>query len=94
MGAEPLDLSRVGAPLRVVTRPGTPPPWLPGRVKHTSRAAWLLAASRAGVDEVVWVDPGGNWTEANRSNLFAVREGCCGRRPTIGRSSRGSPGTC
>lgn len=70
--AEPLDRSRVGAPVSVVTRPWAPPPWLPGRVKHTSRAAWTLAAR--GADEVLW-EVEGTWTEANRSNLFVVRDG-------------------
>jgi branched-subunit amino acid aminotransferase/4-amino-4-deoxychorismate lyase len=53
--AEPLDLSRAGAPVRVASRRWAPDPWLPGWVKHTSRAAWVLAARQAGVDEVLWV---------------------------------------
>ncbi len=85
----PLDRSRVGAPLRVVSRPGVPPPWLPGRVKHTSRAGWLLAASRAGVDEVIWHDAEGHWTEANRSNVFVVRDGALWTAPDDGRILQG-----
>lgn len=84
--AEPLDLSRVGAPVRVVTRPWCPPTWLPGTVKHTSRLAWALAAR--GVDEVLWEDQGG-WTEANRSNVFVVRDGILHTPADDGRILRG-----
>lgn len=87
--ASPLDPARVGAPLRVATRPWSPPPWLPGRVKHTSRAAWELAARDAGVDEVLWVTPDGDWTEANRSNVFVVRDGVVLTPPDDGRILQG-----
>jgi branched-chain amino acid aminotransferase len=84
--AEPLDLARVGAPVRVVTRPWCPPAWLPGTIKHTSRLAWVLAAR--GVDEVLWEDRGG-WTEANRSNVFVVRGGVLLTPADDGRILRG-----
>ena len=71
----PLDLSRVGAPVRVATRAWTPSPWLPGRVKHTNRLGWNLAVRDAGTDEVLFVSPEGTWTEANRSNVFVVKDG-------------------
>lgn len=87
--AEPLDHARVGAPVRVATRPGVPPPWLPGHVKHTSRAAWLAAVRQAGVDEVLWFGPDGCWTEATRSNLFVVRGGQILTPPDDGRILRG-----
>lgn len=83
--AAPLDLARVGAPVRCATRPWAPAPWLPGRVKHTSRAAWVLAERAAGVDEVIWTGPEGDWTEATRSNLFVVRDGVLHTPPDDGR---------
>jgi branched-subunit amino acid aminotransferase/4-amino-4-deoxychorismate lyase len=72
---EPIDPSRVGAPMRVARVEWEPSPWLPGLVKHGSRAAWIIAARRLGVDEVILVDRQGNLLEANRSNLFGVRDG-------------------
>jgi branched-subunit amino acid aminotransferase/4-amino-4-deoxychorismate lyase len=83
-----LDLSRVGAPVRVATRPGSATPWLPGWVKHTSRLGWVLAARQAGVDEVIW-ELDGEWTEANRSNLFVVRGGVLRTPPDDGRILQG-----
>lgn len=87
--AEPLDLTRAGAPVRCVTRDHLPTPWLPGRVKHTSRAGWVLAARLAGVDEVIWRTPSGDWTEATRSNLFVVRAGVLLTPPDDGRILQG-----
>ncbi|GDX78986.1 hypothetical protein LBMAG42_07970 [Deltaproteobacteria bacterium] len=84
-----LDLSRVGAPLRVATLAFEAPPWLPGWVKHTNRAGWVLAAAKAGVDEVLFVGSDGTWTEANRSNVFAVRDGVLLTPPENGRILRG-----
>ena len=36
-----------------------PAPWLPGSVKHGSRAAWVLASKAHDVDEVIFVDRDG-----------------------------------
>ena len=69
---EPLDLSRVHAPIRVVTRRYEPPAWLDGRIKHGSRAVNVVACSKAGVDEIIWVGHDGCITEATRSSIFGV----------------------
>lgn len=87
--SRPLDLTRVGAPIRVATLPFEAPAWLPGWVKHTNRAGWVLAAAKAGVDEVLFVGADGAWTEANRSNVFAVRGGVLHTPPEDGRILRG-----
>ncbi len=79
--AAPLDLARVGAPVRCATTPLVHTPGLPAFVKHCSRAPGELAARAAAqrlgepIDEVIWQDDRGCWTEANRSNLIAVRDG-------------------
>jgi branched-chain amino acid aminotransferase len=57
---------------RCATREWTPSGWLNGSVKHTSRAASVLAVEAAGVDEVIWNDPQGHMLEGTRSNVFAV----------------------
>lgn len=87
--ANPVDEARVGAPLRLASLRWDPSPALPASVKHTSRAPWLLAARRAGVDEVLLVAADGNWTETNRANLLAVRRGAVHVPPADGRALAG-----
>ena len=81
----PLDLTRLGAPIRVATRTWEPPPWLDGRSKHCSRAMNAAAVMHAGVDEVFWLGRDGTITEATRSNVFAVLEGQLLTPPDDGR---------
>ncbi|MBM4364735.1 MAG: aminotransferase class IV family protein [Deltaproteobacteria bacterium] len=83
--SRPLDHRRVGRAIAVATAPFEPPPWLPGWVKHTSRAGWELAAARAGADELIFLDGRGHWTECSRSNLLAVRDGVAITPPLDGR---------
>jgi len=91
----PLDAARVGAPVRCATTPALPLATLPGSVKHTSRAHWVLAvraaAERVGepVDEVIFADTDGTWLEANRSNVLAVRGGEVHTSPVDGRILEG-----
>jgi branched-subunit amino acid aminotransferase/4-amino-4-deoxychorismate lyase len=70
--AEPMDPTRIGAPIRVATVEMEPPSFLPGTVKHGSRAAWVVACQRLDVDEIMFVDRSGKVLECNRSNVFAV----------------------
>ncbi len=85
----PIDPDRAGAPIRVATLRWEAPASLPGWVKHTSRAPWLVAARRAGVDEVLLVADDGSWSETNRANLIAVREGTVFSPPNDGRALAG-----
>ena len=91
----PLDATRVGAPVRCATVPAQPAASLPGFVKHTSRAPWILAVRAAAerlaepVDEVIFVDSDGTWLEANRSNVLAVRSGGVYTPPVDGRILEG-----
>jgi branched-subunit amino acid aminotransferase/4-amino-4-deoxychorismate lyase len=81
----PIPQHRIGAPVTVGSVRWDPPEWLPGVVKHGSRAAWIVAARRMGVDEVLLVDAGSNILEANQSNVFAVVGGTLCTPPLDGR---------
>jgi branched-subunit amino acid aminotransferase/4-amino-4-deoxychorismate lyase len=76
-------------PMRVAQMTWVNPVSLPGAVKHGCRAAWLLAAQSAEVDEVLLVDPDGQILEANRSNVFAVVDGIVVTPPLDGRQLAG-----
>lgn len=85
----PIDPGYVGQ-----TRTVAPMDWihavgLPGTVKHTSRAPWLLTAHVLGVDEVLLCEPGGLILEANRSNVFAVVDGRLTTPPLDGNQLEG-----
>ncbi len=85
----PVDPARIWGPVEVACMPWSPPPALPGAVKHGSRAAWVLAARRRGVDEVLLVSPEGEILEANRSNVVAVVNGVLRTPPLDGRQLSG-----
>ena len=70
-----LDADKVGRSLSVGTLEWNPPSYLPGIIKHGSRASWVMASRDQGVPEVLLVDSKGNILEASRSNVFAVRNG-------------------
>ena len=57
---------------------------LPGTVKHTSRAPWIAAAQALQVDEVLLCSSDGRILEANRSNVFVIREGTIQTPPLDG----------
>jgi len=58
-------------------------------VKHGSRAGWVLASRRLGVDEVVFCDTAGHMLEANRSNIFVIEEGVLKTPPLDGQALEG-----
>lgn len=82
---EDLDPSRRGQPLRAVTGPHRDEPFLGGRVKHASRAPWVVAVKRSGVDEVLLVDAQGRFTEATTAGILAVIDGVLWTAPHDGR---------
>ncbi len=81
----PLPKDRWGAPVRCITGPHVDDPFLPGSVKHGSRAGWVVAVRRAGVDEVLLVDAGGRFTEGTTSGILAVYGGTVFTAPHDGR---------
>jgi branched-chain amino acid aminotransferase len=87
--ASSIQRERVGATVSVATVRMEPFPWLPGAVKHASRAAWVLAARAKGVDEVLFLDRKRNILEANRSNVFAVVDGKIRTPPCDGTNLEG-----
>jgi len=77
-GSRIVRASPLPAPLlqaRCASRRHPDHPWLTGRAKHISRAAWVVAVREAGTDEVLWVDGEGLLLEGTWSNVFAVRDG-------------------
>lgn len=87
--AVPVDSARIGRDVRVASVPSTSTSWLPGSVKHGSRAGWILASRRLEVDEVVFVDDAGHILEANRSNIFVVIDGELRTPPLDGHALEG-----
>jgi branched-subunit amino acid aminotransferase/4-amino-4-deoxychorismate lyase len=70
-----LDFDKIGATIRVGKLQWDPPNYLPGVIKHGSRASWVVASRHQGVSEVLLVDSAGCILEASRSNVFAVKDG-------------------
>lgn len=85
MQASPVDPSRRGGPIRAVTGPWRADPWLDGAVKHGSRAPWVVAVRRSGVDEVLLVDDAGRFMEGTTSAILAVVSGVIRVMPEDGR---------
>jgi branched-subunit amino acid aminotransferase/4-amino-4-deoxychorismate lyase len=86
---EPIGNGVVGREMDLATLPLAPSPWLPGSVKHCSRAAWVLAAQALDVEEVVFIDEHGFILEANRSNVIAIVDGVVWTPPPDGRILEG-----
>lgn len=83
--AVPLETARWHAPLRAVRGPHRDEPFLRGDVKHTSRAPWIVAVLRSGVDEVLLVDAAGRFTEGTTCGIIAVIGGVLWTAPHDGR---------
>lgn len=83
------DLPQRNSTWRCVRLPWSPPSWLPGSVKHGSRAFGIAAAQVHDVHEVVWVGADGCLLEANRSNVFVVQDGALRTPATDGRILEG-----
>jgi len=83
--AEPYDLARRRRPVRAVRGVHRQDPVLGGAVKHGSRAAWVVALQRSGVDEVLSVDAAGRFTEGTTSAVVAVIDGVLWTAPHDGR---------
>ncbi len=81
--ASPLDVARFHAPVRVATAPHTDEAH--AAAKHGSRIRHALAVSRRGVDDVVWVDADGRFTEAANSAVLASIDGALWTAPWDGR---------
>jgi len=81
----PIDASKVGRLVQTAVVENIPTQWLPGSVKHSSRAGWVMAARGLGVEEVIFEDQEGRLLEANRSNVLVVRDGAILTPPTDGR---------
>lgn len=83
--ATSLDVARRHRPVTAARGVFREDPYLPGSVKHSSRASWMTAVARAGVDEVLLVDGKGRFTEGTTSAILAVIDGVVWTHPQDGR---------
>lgn len=79
------DPTRWGHVVRCVRGPHRDEPFVGGRPKHGSRAAWAVAVARSGVDDVMLVDGDGRFTEATTAGIVAVCGGVVFTAPDDGR---------
>ena len=85
VSAEPVSLERFGKPVRCARGRFCTDPYLSGAVKHGSRAGWVVAVRRAGVDDVLLVDEAGRFTEGTTCGILAVCDGEVYTAPNDGR---------
>ena len=83
--ATPLDTKRRHRAVVAVRGVWREDPYLPGFVKHGSRASWSVAVARAEVDEVLLVDGRGAFVEGTTSAILAVVNGVLYTHPQDGR---------
>lgn len=72
---QPVSRDRWGQGVRCNRGPWVGNPLLSGAVKHGSRAAWVAAVHRAGVDDLLLVDEHGRFTEATSAGIVAIVNG-------------------
>jgi branched-subunit amino acid aminotransferase/4-amino-4-deoxychorismate lyase len=85
--ATPVEEARRHAPVRAGRAPHLES-LLPGSVKHRSRAPWQAEVRRRGVDELLFVDGDGRFTEATSCAVVAVVGGVLFTAPWDGRILR------
>lgn len=84
----PVDPARPHRPIRAATAPHLDHPLLAGEVKHRSRAPWIAEVRRRDVDEVLFVDRDGRFTEGTSCAVVASRGGALVTAPWDGRILR------
>lgn len=83
--ATPLDTTRRHRPVVAARGVFREDPYLPGSVKHGSRASWAVAVAREEVDEVLLVDGRGRFVEGTTSAILASVDGVLYTHPQDGR---------
>jgi branched-chain amino acid aminotransferase len=79
------DPARPGHGVRCGRAPHLDHPLLAGSVKHRSRAPWIAEVRRRGVDELLFVDADGRFTEGTSCAIVAVEAGALVTAPWDGR---------
>jgi len=85
VAATPLESARMGLPIRAARGVHSDEPYLGGGIKHGSRAPWIVAVQRSGVDEVLMVDGEGRFTEGTTCAIVATVDGVLHTAPHDGR---------
>lgn len=71
----PVEASRRHVPVRAWRAPHVDLLLLAGSVKHRSRGPWVAELRRRGVDELLFVDADGHFTEGTSCAVLAARDG-------------------
>jgi branched-subunit amino acid aminotransferase/4-amino-4-deoxychorismate lyase len=86
--ATPAEPERRHQPARCARAPHQDSPLMPGSVKSRSRGPWLVELRRQGVDELLFVDVAGRFTEGTSCAVLAVIGGAIHTAPWDGRILR------
>jgi len=85
LGVSVFESERWHRPVRASRGVHRDDPFLNGSVKRGSRASWVIAVKKAGVDEVLLVDADDRFTEGTSSAVLAVIDGVLWTAPHDGR---------